>query len=77
MAPLRTDVLATILLERVLVKPMTEPAAVMLLESRAPGRACDVIQWAEHRGMVRRIPGHDDEPAMIAPPVPAPGPVAA
>jgi hypothetical protein len=77
MAPLRLDVRATILLERVLVKPMSEPHAIMLIESRAAGRADDVIAWAEHRGMIRRIPGEGDQPAMIAPPVSAPGPVAA
>lgn len=77
MSLLRIDVLARILLERVLVKPMTEPAAVMLLESRAPGRSADVIQWAEHMGMVRRIPAHDDQPATITAPVSAPPPVAA
>jgi hypothetical protein len=68
MAPLRTNVLALLLLERLLtIGPMTEPAAVIMLENRAPGRADEVISWARGAGMVRRIPALDDEPAMIAP----------
>ncbi len=68
MALLRTDILARLLLERLLaVGPMTEPAAVIMLENRAPGRSDEVIAWARGAGMVRRIPAVNDEPAMIAP----------
>jgi hypothetical protein len=73
MAQLRTDVLARLLLERVLrVGPMTEPAAVLMLESRAPGRGHDVIEYAQGRGMITIVPGVDDQPATITAPAHAP-----
>ena len=78
MAPLRTDLLARLLLERLLaVGPMTEPAAVILLEDRAPGRSQDAIAWARQAGMIRRIAAVGDEPATLAPAHMAPRPIAA
>ncbi len=78
MAVLRTDVLARILLDRLLrVGPMTEPVAAMLLEDRAPGRADEIIAWAQQAGMIRRVPAVGDEPATLAPAHMAPRPIAA
>ena len=63
---LRTPVLAQLLLQRLLtVGPMTEPAAVLLLESRAPGRGLEAIGWARSMGLLTRTPGTDDQPAML------------
>jgi hypothetical protein len=63
---LRTPVLAELLLHRlVTLGPMAEGAAVVMLESRAPGRAEETIAWAKARGMMMRTPPTDDEPAMI------------
>jgi hypothetical protein len=71
MGLLRTDVLARLLLERILrIGPMTEPAAVVLIESRAPGRGHQVIEYAQCRGMIRVQPGVGDEPATITAPTP-------
>ncbi len=78
MAVLRTDVLARLLLDRLLrVGPMTEAAAVMLLEDRAPGRAQEIITWASQAGMIRRTPAVGDAPATLAPAHMAPRPIAA
>lgn len=63
---LRTPVLAELLLHRlVTLGPMPEGAAVLLLESRAPGRGEETIAWAKARGMLTRIAATDDEPAML------------
>jgi hypothetical protein len=67
MAQLRTDVAARVLLERLLaLGPQSEPDVVDLLETRAPGRAHEILAYARGAGMVRRIPGLGDEPAMVA-----------
>ena len=63
---LRTPVLEQLLLHRlVTVGPMPEGAAVLLLESRAPGRADETIAWATARGILTRVAASDDEPAML------------
>ena len=60
---LRTNVLARLLLERILsLGPMTELAAMECVEWREPGRSHEVIEWACAAGMIRRDPG---EPATI------------
>jgi hypothetical protein len=65
-AQLRTDVLARLLLERLLsLGEMTEAEAVDVLDARAPGRGADVVKYALHVGLVRRVPGDDDEPATL------------
>jgi hypothetical protein len=75
---LRTPVLAQLLLHRlVTLGPMPEGAAILLLESRAPGRANETIEWAKSRGMLTRIAATDDEPAMIGATHTARHPVAA
>jgi hypothetical protein len=73
MAPLRTDVLARLLVERLAsLGPMTEAEALDVLDARAPGRGRDVVRYAVHVGLVRRVIGDDDEPdtlkALGAPP---------
>jgi hypothetical protein len=68
MAQLRTDVAARLLLERIItLGPQTEPDILEQIESRAPGRAHEILAYARGAGMVRRIPGLGDQPAMIAP----------
>ena len=63
---LRTDVLAKMLLERLLrLGAMSEPSAVMLIESRALGRGDDVIAYARRAGMLKRTPATETEPAML------------
>jgi hypothetical protein len=58
---LRVDVLARLLLERLnSTGPMTEDSAIEAVEFRAPGRGPDVIQWAQHRGVIRRVQAGDD-----------------
>jgi hypothetical protein len=58
---LRTDVLARLLVERLTsLGPMTEAAALETIDYRAPGRGADVIQWAQQRGIVRRVQTDDD-----------------
>jgi|SRR5215216_4352102 len=58
---LRTDVLARLLVERLIsLGPMTETEAIDVLDVRAPGRGPDVIQWSQHRGLIRRVQGDDD-----------------
>jgi hypothetical protein len=67
-AILRTNVIAMLLLEKLLaVGPMTETAVVELLDTRAPGRAQEVLEYGKGAGMISRIPGLGDEPAMILP----------
>jgi hypothetical protein len=66
MAQLRTDVLARLLLERLnSIGPMTEAEAVDVLDARAPGRGRDVVRYALHVGLIRRVAGTDDEPATL------------
>jgi hypothetical protein len=66
MAQLRTDVLARLLVERLLsLGPVTEPEAIDVLDARAPGRGADVVKYALHVGLVRRVTGDDDEPATL------------
>jgi hypothetical protein len=63
---LRTDILARLLVERLnSLGAMTETEAIEVLEWRAPGRGHEVIRWAKHRGLIRRVAGTDDEPAML------------
>jgi hypothetical protein len=58
---LRTDVLCRLLVERLnSTGPMTEAAAIEAVQWRAPGRGPDVIQWATHRGVIRRVQVDDD-----------------
>src|SRR5829696_1103170 len=65
-AQLRTDVLARLLVERLAsLGPMTETEAVDVLDARAPGRGADVVKYALHVGLVRRVAGVDDEPATL------------
>lgn len=66
MAQLRTNLAARLLLERLLRwGPMTEPAALELIEDRAPGRGHEIIGYARSAGMIRRVAGKDDEPATL------------
>jgi len=63
---LRTDVLCRLLVERLhSLGPMSEAAAIEAIEWRAPGRGEEVIRWAKHRGLIRRVAGTNDEPAML------------
>jgi hypothetical protein len=63
---LRTDALATLLLNRLMtLGPMTETAAGDALDTRAPGRGAETIQWACQRGLVQRVAGTDDAPATL------------
>jgi hypothetical protein len=63
---LRVDVLARLLVERLAsLGPVTEAEAVDVLDARAPGRGADVVRYAVHVGLVRRVPGDDDEPATL------------
>jgi hypothetical protein len=48
------------------VGPMTEDAAMLLLDSRAPGRGLEAIEWASSMGMLSRIPAAGNEPATLA-----------
>ena len=62
----RTDVLARLLLERLMsLGPMSELKAIECIEWREPGRGHETIRWAQQRGLIRRIAGADDEPAML------------
>jgi hypothetical protein len=66
MAQLRTDMAARLLLERLLaLGPQPEPDVVEALETRAPGRAHEILAYARAAGMVRRIPGLGETPATI------------
>jgi len=60
MAQLRTDMAARLLLERLLaLGPMIEAEAVDVLDSRAPGRAHEILGWAYGAGMIRRVQADD------------------
>ena len=64
---LRTDVLARLLVERLSsLGPMTETEAIDVLEARAPGRGEDVVRYAMHTGLVRRVNGDDGQPTLRA-----------
>ncbi len=77
-APLRTAALAQLLLARLLaLGPITEPAATMMLEARAPGRGREVIEYAIEAEMLRRVPAADGQPATLLAASMAPRPVAA
>ncbi len=77
-APLKTAALAQLLLARLLaLGPISEPAATMLLEARAPGRAGEVIEYAVAAEMLRRVPAADDRPTVLMPASMAPRPIAA
>jgi hypothetical protein len=66
MAQLRTNLAARLLLERLLRwGPMTEPAALEMLEDRAPGRGHEIVSYARTAGMIKRTAGVDDEPATL------------
>jgi hypothetical protein len=59
--PLRTDILARLLLERLLAHGETpEAEAVDSIEQRAPGRSEEVIQWAVQAGLVRQYRRNDN-----------------
>jgi hypothetical protein len=63
---LRTDVVARLLFDRLLaLGPMTEAEALDALDARAPGRAREIVQFAQAAGMLRRVQPVDDEPAML------------
>ena len=63
---LRTAALAQLLLARLLaLGPMTEAEALEALDVRAPGRADEIIAWAQQAGMVRRVV-RADEPTLEA-----------
>jgi hypothetical protein len=44
---------------------MSEAEAIDALDSRAPGRGPETIAWAQQMGLIRRIPGTDDQPARL------------
>lgn len=65
---LRTDVLCRLLLERLTsLGPMLETDAIDSLDNRAgvTGRGLEAIEWATRRGLIRRVPGQDDQPALL------------
>jgi hypothetical protein len=63
---LRTDALSLLLLQRLhALGPCSEQEAVDVLDDRSPGRGHEVITWSEQRGLIRRIEGTGDEPAML------------
>ena len=65
---LRTDVLCRLLLERLTsLGPMLETDAIDSLDNRAgvTGRGLETIEWATRRGLIRRVPGQDGEPATL------------
>jgi hypothetical protein len=67
-AVLRVDILARLLLERLAsIGPMLESEAIDSLDNRAgvTGRGLETIEWATRRGLIRRVPGQDDEPATL------------
>jgi hypothetical protein len=67
-AVLRTDVLCRLLVERLVsCGPMLETDAIDVLDDRAgiTGRGLETIEWAARRGLIRRVPGHDGEPATL------------
>jgi len=77
-AQLRTAALAQLLLARLLaLGPISEPAATMMLEARAPGRAGQVIEYATAAEMLRRVPAADGQPATLMAASMAPRPIAA
>jgi hypothetical protein len=45
--------------------PCSLQEAVDVLNDRAPGRGLEVIWWSQQRGLIRRIEGTGDEPAML------------
>lgn len=63
---LRTNVLAHMLVARLTtLGAMTEAEALDALDSRAPGRGHEVIQWACQMGLIRRVAGKDDQPVRL------------
>jgi hypothetical protein len=63
---LRTDVLARLLVERLVsLGPLTEAEAVDVLNARAPGRGAEVVRWSRQAGLVRRVAGKNDEPDTL------------
>jgi hypothetical protein len=53
---LRTDILARLLVERLLSLGRTNENEVLdAIEVRAPGRGPEVVTWATQRGLVRRV----------------------
>jgi hypothetical protein len=53
---LRTDILARLLVERLLSLGGTPEAEVLdAIEQRAPGRTDEVVTYATQRGLVRRV----------------------
>jgi len=64
--PLRTDILARLLLERLLAHgPSTEAEIRDAIEARSPGRSEEVIQWASQAGLVRHYHRRNDDVAML------------
>jgi hypothetical protein len=62
---LRTDILARLLVERLLsLGPTLEAEAIDAIEQRAPGRSVEVLAWAEQAGLVRRV-RHADETVTL------------
>ena len=53
---LRTDILARLLVERLLsLGPISEAEAIDALELRAPGRGQAAVTWARQAGLIRRV----------------------
>jgi hypothetical protein len=63
---LRTPVLAQLLMQRADRGPDDRGRRVLLLDSRAPGRGLEAIEWGQLKGMLSRIPAAGDEPATLA-----------
>jgi hypothetical protein len=65
-AQLRTDVLARLLVERLSsLGEMTEAESIDVLDARAPGRGADVVKYAVHVGLVRRVIDEDGEATTL------------
>jgi hypothetical protein len=64
---LRTDILARLLVERLLSLGATSEAEVLdAIEQRSPGRGPEVVAWAIQAGIVRRVRHTDDTVTLEA-----------
>lgn len=57
---LRTDVAARLVVERLSsLGALSEDSVIDWIDWRAPGRGPDIIDWAQQRGVIRRVQTDD------------------